>query len=126
MFVDQRLHDFDVGVTHARDLIPVPKAYPLCGSFAGIAGNGQNVAISCKSPSLGQYVTIQIIASQAEYLTMCEVKVFGSSCEYKCCPSAVVSDQIIFRVFVSITLLSFRRYTKVFLDTVKLVIHATQ
>ena len=84
LFVDQRLHNFTVGVTFARDLNPVPGTYRLCGSFAGIAGNGQNVAISCNSPSPGRYVTIQIIASQPEYLTMCEVKVYGETCEYKC------------------------------------------
>ena len=81
VFIDQRLQNFAVGVTYDRDLNPVPGAYPLCASFPGTAGNGENVVISCNSPSPGRYVTIQLIASQPVYLTICEVKVYVSTCE---------------------------------------------
>ena len=75
---DTRLHDFVVGLSMNYLASPMPGSYSLCSQFAGVAGNGQNVTMTCNNPDLvSRYVIIQI-PDRTENLHLCEVKVEGA------------------------------------------------
>ena len=55
-------------------MAPVVSNYPVCAAFPGNAGG--IVEITCAPAKVGRYVIVQLQAT--EYLTLCEVEVFGS------------------------------------------------
>ena len=75
-FKGGRLHDFQVGVSEnsPNDITPAVTNYPLCATYSGPAGAVTD--ISCIAPVDGRYVIVQI-SGYTEYLTICELQVFG-------------------------------------------------
>ena len=81
LYIDQRLHDFVVGLTN-RSFEEFRKTETIfltrCASHTGIVGRGVSVELMCDpGPVLGRYLVVQIPYT-TETLTLCEVQVFGS------------------------------------------------
>jgi len=60
---------------------PAVSNYPICGAFEGKVAAGATAEITCKPGLVGRYVIVQL--KETEYLTLCEVEVFGSGKIYK-------------------------------------------
>ena len=71
----KRLHDVKVGLSNSShtESVPAPNNYELCASHPGQLGAITD--IECTTPTLAQYVVVQIMGT--EVLTLCEVVVFG-------------------------------------------------
>jgi hypothetical protein len=50
-----------------------------CAHYPGVASDGEEIALHCGVPSRGRWVKVQIMgtAGTGEWLTLCEVKVYG-------------------------------------------------
>ncbi|XP_025031055.1 uncharacterized protein LOC103053962 [Python bivittatus] len=66
----------DCGVQHG-------KHNPVCGTITN--GSAGSLSIVCCDGLQGRYVTV-IIPGRAEYLTLCELEVYGSRVGKGCCP----------------------------------------
>ena len=49
----------------------------ICDTFDGIAKTGQLIDITCASPLLGKFVTIQIMDPNVKEINIAEVEIFG-------------------------------------------------
>ena len=78
VFVDKRLHDFEIRVGLNKDIL---SNNGLCCHEAGTMGSGETRDFFCTSNLIGQYVSVELInprmhLGQLPGLTLCEVKVF--------------------------------------------------
>ena len=75
-----RLRNFRIGVTNRnpRRVRPNVGNYQLCSHYGGAVGRGQLLNLNCRRALYGRYVIVQIV-NRREYLTLCEVEVFGKS-----------------------------------------------
>ena len=73
---DQRLSNVRIGVsnTSPESQAPTVENQNICASHDPALGMGETKALSCDAA--GRYVTI--IIEKEDYLTLCEVRVYGS------------------------------------------------
>ena len=76
LILGKRLHDFVVGVLDEKS-----DHFNLCGTYVGDAPRGKWTQISCVPNANGRNVLITIpgLSSDGDFLTLCEVEVFGKS-----------------------------------------------
>jgi hypothetical protein len=79
-----RLRNFRIGVTdcHPRKKKPNLRNYRLCSAYRGHLGRGQTRNFRCRRTLYGRYVIVQLVGR--EYLTLCEVEVFGKGSIKQC------------------------------------------
>ncbi len=76
--LDDRLHDFTVGVAMeftAETFESTLTLHKVCAHVAGAVGAGERRLIACQTMHVGQFVFIYL--TTAGILTLCEVEVFA-------------------------------------------------
>ena len=86
MFTGERLHDVSVGLTNSShsESTPALTNYVLCASHPAVLG--PTTTLKCFTPTLAQYVIVQL--NTTGILTLCEVMVYGPGryfiyCDFK-------------------------------------------
>jgi hypothetical protein len=72
-----RLHNFVVDVSSEKLTAVNAPTSTRCMDYTGVATDGQVIALHCSVPTRGRWVKVQILDTAPEYLTLCEVEVFG-------------------------------------------------